>query len=196
MTGPLIECVPNFSEGRHPEVVEAILASIRRIPGAALLDWSSDPDHNRAVVTLAGSPEAVVQAAFSAVACAASPDRPAGAPGRARPHRRRGRCAVYPARGRDVWRIASRWPGGSAARIGGELELPVYLYGQAADAPRANGSLRNPQRPIRGVGCGDRQRSGPRAGFRPGADRAGGRHGGRSARPADCLQCFSRKPPT
>ncbi len=72
MTGPLVECVPNFSEGRRADVVEAILASIRRIPGASILEWSSDPDHNRSVVTLAGTPAAMEAAAFSAVACAAT----------------------------------------------------------------------------------------------------------------------------
>ena len=71
MTGPLVECVPNFSEGRRAEVVEAILSSIREVDGVRILDWSSDPDHNRTVVTMAGSPRAMEEAAFSAVACAA-----------------------------------------------------------------------------------------------------------------------------
>lgn len=134
MTGSLIECVPNFSEGRHPEVVNAILASIRRIPGAALLDWSSDPDHNRAVVTLAGSPEAVVQAAFSAVACAASRIDLRAHQG---VHARIGAADVVPliplegASMAECVALARRL----AARIGGELGLPVYLYGQAATRP-------------------------------------------------------------
>lgn len=58
----LIECVPNFSEGRRPEVIEAILAPLRRVPGVVLLDQSSDHDHNRTVVTLAGSPEGLKEA--------------------------------------------------------------------------------------------------------------------------------------
>ncbi|HEY9857106.1 MAG TPA: glutamate formimidoyltransferase [Stenomitos sp.] len=58
----LIECVPNFSEGRRPEVIEAIVSSVSRVPGVVLLDQSSDHDHNRTVLTLAGSPEGLKEA--------------------------------------------------------------------------------------------------------------------------------------
>lgn len=58
----LIECVPNFSEGRRPEVIEAIVGAVSRVPGVVLLDRSSDHDHNRTVVTLAGSPEGLKEA--------------------------------------------------------------------------------------------------------------------------------------
>ena len=51
---PIIECIPNVSEGRRPEVVEAIAAAIRAVPGVRLLDYSSDASHNRSVFTLAG----------------------------------------------------------------------------------------------------------------------------------------------
>ena len=50
----IIECVPNVSEGRRPEVVEALVAAIRQVPGVRVLDYSSDPSHNRSVLTLAG----------------------------------------------------------------------------------------------------------------------------------------------
>lgn len=66
----LLECVPNFSEGRDPAKVREIVLSLRR-PGVMLLDYSSDPDHNRMVVTIAGPPEEVVEAAISAVGKAA-----------------------------------------------------------------------------------------------------------------------------
>jgi glutamate formiminotransferase len=62
MEDALIECVPNFSEGRNPKVVEAIVAAMR-VEGVRLLDWSLDPDHNRSVVTIAGPPAAVVESA-------------------------------------------------------------------------------------------------------------------------------------
>jgi glutamate formiminotransferase len=62
MEEALIECVPNFSEGRRPEVVEAIVSAMR-IDGVRLLDWSRDADHNRSVVTIAGPPAAVVESA-------------------------------------------------------------------------------------------------------------------------------------
>jgi glutamate formiminotransferase / 5-formyltetrahydrofolate cyclo-ligase len=51
---PIIECIPNVSEGRRPEVVEAIAAAIAAVPGVRLLDHSSDPSHNRSVFTMAG----------------------------------------------------------------------------------------------------------------------------------------------
>ena len=60
--GQIIECVPNFSEGMDAKKVEAIVRAMR-VDGVHLLDWSRDADHNRSVVTIAGSPEAVVEAA-------------------------------------------------------------------------------------------------------------------------------------
>ncbi|MBV8629976.1 MAG: glutamate formimidoyltransferase [Silvibacterium sp.] len=59
---PLIECVPNFSEGRDPEIVQAIVTAMA-VDGVSLLDFSRDPDHNRSVVTIAGPPAAVVESA-------------------------------------------------------------------------------------------------------------------------------------
>jgi len=71
MPKQLIECVPNFSEGRRPEVIEAIVAPFRQRKGCALLDYRADADHNRLVVSLAGEPapvqEALIQAATVAV---------------------------------------------------------------------------------------------------------------------------------
>ncbi|MGA2216530.1 MAG: glutamate formimidoyltransferase [Terracidiphilus sp.] len=62
MNGQLVECVPNFSEGTDARRVEAIVAAMR-VEGVRLLDWSMDADHNRSVVTIAGEPSAVVEAA-------------------------------------------------------------------------------------------------------------------------------------
>lgn len=70
MSEALIECVPNFSEGKRPEVVEAIVAAMQ-VEGVHLLDWSLDADHNRSVVTMAGAPAAVVEAAVRAAGRAA-----------------------------------------------------------------------------------------------------------------------------
>lgn len=66
MSRPVVECVPNFSEGRDERRVEAIVASMR-VEGVRLLDWSMDSDHNRSVVTIAGEPGAVVEAAIRGV---------------------------------------------------------------------------------------------------------------------------------
>ena len=63
----LVECVPNFSEGRRPEVIDRLAAAVTRTPGALLLDRTSDASHNRSVLTLAGEPEAVVRAMEQAV---------------------------------------------------------------------------------------------------------------------------------
>ena len=66
MSGAIVECVPNFSEGTNARLVEAIVAAMRN-DGVHLLDWSMDADHNRSVVTIAGEPAAVVEAAVRGV---------------------------------------------------------------------------------------------------------------------------------
>jgi glutamate formiminotransferase len=70
MNGPVVECVPNFSEGTDTKKVEAIVSAMRS-DGVRLLDWSMDADHNRSVVTIAGEPAAVVEAAVRGVGKAA-----------------------------------------------------------------------------------------------------------------------------
>ena len=67
---PILECVPNFSEGVSADVLKRIIAAMQ-VPGVSLLDFSRDSDHNRSVVTIAGSPEAVVEAAVRAAGKAA-----------------------------------------------------------------------------------------------------------------------------
>src|ERR1700682_3536574 len=63
----VIECVPNFSEGRDPAKVDALVAVMSAVPGVYVLDREMDPDHNRSVITLAGEPEAVAEAALRGV---------------------------------------------------------------------------------------------------------------------------------
>jgi glutamate formiminotransferase / 5-formyltetrahydrofolate cyclo-ligase len=70
MSETIIECVPNFSEGSDRNKVRAIIDAMR-VDGVSLLDWSMDPDHNRSVVTIAGPPQAVVEAAVRATGRAA-----------------------------------------------------------------------------------------------------------------------------
>jgi len=62
MNGPVVECVPNFSEGVDARRVEAIVAAMC-VEGVHLLDWTMDADHNRSIVTMAGEPAAMVEAA-------------------------------------------------------------------------------------------------------------------------------------
>lgn len=133
----LIECVPNFSEGRDPQVVAQIVEVIRSC-GVFLLDHSRDPDHNRCVVTFAGEPDAVCEAAFQAIRVAAQLidlTRHSGV------HPRIGAADVVPLvplRGVSLAECAEM-----AARLGErvaeEIGLPVYLYEAAARRPeRAN----------------------------------------------------------
>src|SRR5688572_25648286 len=63
----LVECVPNFSEGRNPETVRLIAEAIAAVESACVLDTHIDPDHNRSVITFVASPEKVVKAAVNAV---------------------------------------------------------------------------------------------------------------------------------
>ena len=71
MSGQLVECIPNFSEARRPEIIEEIINSIKNIKGIHVLDKHSDLDHNRTVVTFIGSPANVEEAAFEAIKKAA-----------------------------------------------------------------------------------------------------------------------------
>jgi len=70
-SSPLLECVPNFSEGRRPEVIQAIWNAIAAVPGVRLLNLHMDADHNRSVITFIGTPEAVEEAAVQAAKVAA-----------------------------------------------------------------------------------------------------------------------------
>src|SRR5713226_4532856 len=67
----LVECVPNFSEGVRPAVMDAIQAAADSVDGAAVLDRHADAMHNRMVLTIAGPPGPVAESAFRATACAA-----------------------------------------------------------------------------------------------------------------------------
>jgi glutamate formiminotransferase len=128
--GELVECVPNLSEGRRPEVVDA-LAAAARAGGAYLLDRHHDPDHNRAVLTLAGAGEVVAESAFRLAAAAVELidlNRHAGV------HPRVGAIDVIPfvPLGRVPMEACAALARILGARIGEELGLPVWLYGEAA----------------------------------------------------------------
>ena len=137
----LVECVPNVSEGRRPEVVEEIVAAFA-VPGVLVLDRSSDPDHHRTVITLMGPGPALVEGAVAgAEACARLIDlnQHRGV------HPRMGALDVLPfvpfgaetrLRGGDdpdldCADLAER----AGRRIAGEAGIPVYLYGAAAHHP-------------------------------------------------------------
>lgn len=129
----IVEAVPNFSEGRRAEVVEAIVEAIQA-PGVYLLDRSSDWDHNRSVVTVAGAPEAVVEGLFRAVRAASlliNLFEHRGA------HPRMGAADVVPLVPIQGITLAecAKLARDLGRRIGEELKLPVYLYEAAATRP-------------------------------------------------------------
>ncbi|HET9906677.1 MAG TPA: glutamate formimidoyltransferase [Anaerolineales bacterium] len=138
MTTQLIECIPNFSEARRPEVIDQIAAAITSVEGARLLDRSSDLDHNRTVLTFAGPPEAVEEAAFRAIQTACELIDLNNHTGE---HPRMGATDVVPfvplsgTTMEECVAIARRL----GQRVGEELGIPVYLYEAAATRPeRAN----------------------------------------------------------
>ncbi|MEZ4768764.1 MAG: glutamate formimidoyltransferase [Caldilineales bacterium] len=130
----IVECVPNFSEGRRHEVIDTIVAGITAVPGVHLLDVQSDADHNRTVVTFVGAPEAVLEAAFQGARIAAGLIDMNEQRGE---HPRMGATDVIPfipVRGvsmDDCAALARRL----GKRMGQELDIPVYLYAQAASRP-------------------------------------------------------------
>jgi glutamate formiminotransferase / 5-formyltetrahydrofolate cyclo-ligase len=130
----LIECVPNFSEGRRPEVVEEIVRAVGQIDGVTVLDHSRDETHNRSVVTFAGNAEPVVRAATAAVGRSLELIDMAQHHGA---HPRIGAVDVIPfvplgtTRLAECVDLARRFGEQIAARFG----LPVYLYGEAALRP-------------------------------------------------------------
>ncbi len=134
MAEPLIECVPNFSEGRRGAVVDEIVAAMAAVAGVHVLDAELDADHNRSVVTLVGSPDGVVEAAFRGIDTAArliDLNQHQGA------HPRIGATDVVPfvpirAATLDLCADLARRLG---RRVGEELALPVYLYEAAATRP-------------------------------------------------------------
>ena len=127
----LIECVPNFSEGRNKEVVEKIVDEIRKIENVKLLDYSMDADHNRAVVTFVGEPEGVIEAAFNATKRAAEVIDMSKHTGG---HPRMGATDVIPLVPiSDVtMEECVEYSKILGKRIGEELNIPVFLYEKSA----------------------------------------------------------------
>ncbi len=130
----IVECVPNFSEGRRPEVLGEIVNAMTAVDGARLLDKEMDADHNRAVVTIIGEPDAVLEAAFRGIEKARELIDLTKHKGE---HPRMGATDVCPfVPVRDVTmdecvELAQRL----GERVGKELEIPVYLYEAAATTP-------------------------------------------------------------
>lgn len=130
----LVECVPNFSEGRDRAAIDAITAEIEAVEGAMLLDVDPGAATHRTVVTILGPPDPVVEAAFRAIRKAAELIDMSGHSGE---HPRMGAtdvCPFVPVQGAtmdDCIELARRL----GKRVGEELGIPVYLYEHAASRP-------------------------------------------------------------
>jgi glutamate formiminotransferase/formiminotetrahydrofolate cyclodeaminase len=134
MSNPIVECIPNFSEARRPEVVDEIALAVTSVADTRLLDRSSDLDHNRTVLTFAGPPAAVEESAFRAIKRAAELIDLEKHQGE---HPRIGATDVVPfvplsgVSMEQCIAMARRL----GERVGRELSIPVYLYEAAASRP-------------------------------------------------------------
>ena len=130
----LVECVPNFSEGRKTETVEQLARAIASVPTACVLDTHIDPDHNRSVITFVAAPELVVEAAVRAVGLAAELIDMRQHTG---VHPRLGATDVLPfipisgVTQEDCATLAHQ----AGERIARELSIPVFFYERAATRP-------------------------------------------------------------
>ncbi len=131
----LVECVPNFSEGRRPEVLDAICSAITSVAGVSLLDREMDADHNRAVVTFVCHPDVAVEAAFLGYRKAADLIDMRTHKGE---HPRMGACDVCPFIPLQDMGIdeAIELAQKLGKRVGTELDIPVYLYEDAATSTK------------------------------------------------------------
>ncbi|HXG96942.1 MAG TPA: glutamate formimidoyltransferase [Gemmatimonadales bacterium] len=131
MTAPLVECVPNFSEGRDPATIDALRAAISAVPGAQLLDVQSDTAHNRSVFTFVAPPAAAVAAAFAAMRVAQQRIDLSKHSGE---HPRMGATDVVPfvpvagVTMEECVQLARQL----GERVAKELQIPVFLYAKAA----------------------------------------------------------------
>jgi len=127
----IVECIPNFSEGKNKEVIDRIVGKIKKVKGVKLLDVESDADHNRSVVTFLGEPEAAAEAAFLATKKASELIDLNKHKGE---HPRIGATDVIPfvpisnVTMEECIELAKK----VGKRIASELKIPVYLYEAAA----------------------------------------------------------------
>jgi len=131
---PLIECVPNVSEGRNSNILDSLQEAIRSVKGVALLDVHTDPDHHRSVLTFAGHPQAVIQAAFQVVSVGSTLIDVTDHCGE---HPRVGAVDVVPLiplQGATMEQCV-KWAKRLGWAIGRKLQLPVYLYEESCPRP-------------------------------------------------------------
>ena len=127
----IIECVPNVSEGRRPEVVETLLQAVRSVTGVRVLDASSDPAHHRSVFTLAGDAEPLKAAVLALVGAAVEHIDLRTHTGE---HPRLGAVDVVPFVPIDGVTMAQcvALAKDTAAEVAARFQIPVFLYEEAA----------------------------------------------------------------
>jgi glutamate formiminotransferase len=130
----IIECVPNFSEGRDTGKIEQIASEVEKVSGVKLLDVAPDADQNRTVLTFVGGPGQIKKAAYNAIARAAKIIDMAGHQGQ---HPRLGACDVCPFVPVQNVTMADCVAAANelAREVGEKLRIPVFLYGEAARFP-------------------------------------------------------------
>lgn len=130
----IVECVPNISEGRNQQIIEAVVDEVRAVKGVTLLDYCSDPSHNRSVITFIGNPEGVAEAAVGVAKKAAELIDLNKHEGE---HPRMGAVDVIPfipikemnsAECVELSKVVAK-------RIWEEVKMPVFLYEDSASAP-------------------------------------------------------------
>ncbi len=130
----IVECIPNFSEGRNEEIINGLVETARSVAGVTLLDYSSDESHNRSVFTLVGDPESIQEVAFKLVKYASENIDMTKHQGE---HPRMGAtdvCPFVPIKDvtvEEAVEISKK----VAERINSELDIPVFLYEDSASKP-------------------------------------------------------------
>jgi len=130
----IVQCIPNFSEGRDQAVVDALVTEAKSVPGVTLLDYSSDPSHNRSVFTLVGDPDGIVEVAFRLCKLASEKIDMTKHEGE---HPRMGATDVIPfvpikeISVEECVELSKKL----AKRINDELNIPIYLYEYSASRP-------------------------------------------------------------
>ena len=130
----IVECVPNISEGRNSKIIEAVVDQVRAVKGVTLLDYSSDPSHNRSVITFIGNPEGVAEAAVGVAKKAAELIDLNKHEGE---HPRMGAVDVIPfipikeMTSAECVELSKQ----VAKRVWEEAKMPVFLYEDSASAP-------------------------------------------------------------
>lgn len=131
----LVECIPNFSEGRDTEVINTLVETAKSVPGVMLLDYSSDASHNRSVFTLVGDPDGIAEAAFRLCKVASEKIDMTKHTGE---HPRMGATDVIPfvpvkdTTAEECVEISKK----VAKRIYDELQIPIFLYEDSATSEK------------------------------------------------------------